>query len=608
MPQAIEDYALIGDMRCAALVGRNGSIDWFCPPRFDAPACFSSLIGTAEHGYWQIAPVGQVIGTERAYDGDSLVLCTEMQTAAGRIRITDCMPLEGKVAIVRQVDCLEGRVDMRMELVPRFEYGKQAARMEQSDGGLSAWDDRQRLFLQCDLPIDVEADRATATFSLGAGDSHCFVLGHLSADEAPGDMLNAADVIAHCRDWWTDWASHCTYQGRWRDAVVRSLITLKALTYAPSGGMVAAPTSSLPEAIGAGANWDYRFCWIRDAVWALDIFVDSGYLDEAYEWRDWLLRVMDSEQGEVKVLYSITGEEPFPEQELDWLPGYRNSPPVRIGNAAADQHQLDVYGQLMDLMHLCRRNGMEPSDEHWQRQRQLMNDLVDCWKQPDEGIWELRGERKHYVHSKVYAWAAFDRSIRDAEEFGLDAPLDIWVKTRQAIHDDVCTNGIDQQRGAFKQTYEENRPDASLLMIPLLGFLPADDERVQATVAWVEQDLCKDGLVHRLLDEDTFAGREGAFLTCSFWLADVLVMSGREAEAEQLYEKLLGLRNDVGLLAEEYDPQHGMLGNFPQALSHLALVKSAYLIEACENAHDGDGPERHSYHPIGEPLNSKPPC
>lgn len=608
MPQAIEDYALIGDMRCAALVGRNGSIDWFCPPRFDAPACFSSLIGTPEHGYWRLTPEGQVTETKRAYDGDSLVLHTDMQTASGRVRITDCMPLEGKVSIIRQVRCLEGQLDMRMELVPRFEYGRQTARMEQTEGGLSAWDDQQRLFLHCDVPLEVEADRALSRFTLQAGQSQHFVLSHLTAEEAPGERFDVEDVISHCRDWWTEWAGHCTYQGRWRDAVVRSLITLKALTYAPSGGMVAAPTSSLPEAIGAGANWDYRFCWIRDAVWALDIFVDSGYLNEAHEWRDWLLQVMDRADGEVKVLYSITGEKPFAEQELDWLPGYRNSSPVRVGNAAADQHQLDVFGQLMDLMHLCRRNGMEPSEEHWRRQCALMNDLIECWKAPDEGIWELRGKRKHYVHSKVYAWAAFDRAVRDAEEFDLDAPLDDWRRTRDEIHADVCANGIEKKRGAFKQAYEDNQPDASLLMIPLLGFLPATDERVQATVAWVEEDLCKDGLVHRLLPEDTFAGREGAFLTCSFWLADVLVMSGREAEAEQLYEKVLGLRNDVGLLAEEYDPEHGMLGNFPQALSHLALVKSAYLIEACEGVHGGNGPERHSYRPIGEPLNSKTNC
>jgi GH15 family glucan-1,4-alpha-glucosidase len=434
--------------------------------------------------------------------------------------------------------------------------------------------------------------------SLTAGDKRSFVLAYIEADTRRPTLETVDALMEQTRSWWDDWASRCTYQGRWRDAVVRSLVTLKALTYAPAGGMVAAPTSSLPEAVGGGANWDYRFCWIRDAVWALDIFVDSGYMDEARHWRDWLLDVIERDDGEIKVLYTIDGKSPMEEAELDWLSGYLDSRPVRIGNAASDQHQLDVYGQLMDFLHLCRANGMALHDVTWKRQRDLMNALTDCWKQPDEGIWELRGERMHYTHSKVYAWAAFDRSIRDAEEYDLDAPLDTWRTVRDEIFEDVCRHGFDAELGVFTQTYEEAKPDASLLMIPLLGFLPPDDERVRATVKWIRDELCKEGLMHRLRGEDTFAGEEGAFLTCSFWLVDVLTLDGHAQEAQELFEKVLGLRNDVGLLAEEYDPGRGMLGNFPQALSHLALIKSAYLLEACEGAHNGNGPQRHSYHPI----------
>ncbi len=508
------------------------------------------------------------------------------------------MPLQAGVAIIRTAECLEGEIELTMSLQPRFGYGKRVPELAEDDHQMLVRDGEHQLMLLGAEGARIEDGAIELSCRLGKGERRQFVLGYIEPDTRQPSLEEADMLIAQTQDWWNQWASRCTYQGRWRDPVVRSLVTLKALTYAPAGGMVAAPTSSLPEAVGAGANWDYRFCWIRDAVWALDIFVDSGYLDEARHWRDWLLEVMNREDGEVKVLYTVDGRNPMDEAELDWLPGYLDSRPVRIGNAASDQHQLDVYGQLMDFLHLCRRNGMQLNEESWRRQRDLMNALVDLWREPDEGIWELRGERKHYVHSKVYAWAAFDRSIRDAEEFGLDAPLDRWKEARKAIFEDVCENGVDPERGAFTQTYGEAKPDASLLMIPLLGFLPPDDARVQATVDWISTDLCKEGLIHRLLGEDAYAGEEGAFLTCSFWLVDVLTLSGRERDAEAMFQKLLSLRNDVGLLSEEYDPGLGMLGNFPQALSHLALVKSAYLLEASEDAHDGDGPERHSYHPI----------
>lgn len=598
MPLPIADYALIGDMRCSALVGRNGSIDWFCPPRFDAEACFAALLGDQRNGFWRIAPTAETSNSCRYYDDDSLNLCTEFSTDGGKVRLTDCMPLECGVSIIRTLECLEGEIEMAIDLAPRFGYGKQAPEFSDLGDHFRAENGEHSLVLLGAEGACIEAQSIRLNCRLTAGERRHFILTYEEAETRRPSLEEADLLIRQTHDWWNDWASRCSYKGRWRDAVVRSLVTLKALTYAPAGGMVSAPTTSLPEAVGGGANWDYRFCWIRDAVWALDIFVDSGYMDEACVWRDWLLEVIERDQGQIKVLYTIDGKSPMEEVELDWLQGYLDSRPVRIGNAASDQHQLDVYGQLMDFLHLCRRNGMQLHDVTWGRQRDLMNALIDCWKEPDEGIWELRGERMHYTHSKVYAWAAFDRSIRDAEEFGLDAPLERWRQARDEIFEDVCRRGFDSELGVFTQTYEQAKPDASLLMIPLLGFLPAEDRRVQATVEWIREELCKEGLMHRLRGEDTFAGEEGAFLTCSFWMVDVLTMTGKKEEAQNLFEKVLALRNDVGLLAEEYDPGRGMLGNFPQALSHLALIKSAYLLQACDDAHRGDGPERHSYHPI----------
>ncbi|PRB80233.1 glycoside hydrolase family 15 protein [Pseudomonas sp. MYb185] len=599
MTQPIKDYALLGNLRCAALVGRNGSIDWFCPPRFDAPACFTKLLGTEQHGFWQIAPAQSPHKVERHYQQDTLVLCTEFEVDGGRVRVTDFMPLHEKTLIVRQVEGVEGSVAMRMQLSPRFGYGARAAHCEQHADGCSLWDeDRQRLVLYSDTALQLESDQATARFTLQAGDNVHFILEHLQAGEAPASIEDPRQLLDACCQWWRRWVSESTYHGRWRDAVIRSLITLKALTYQPTGSMVAAPTTSLPEAPGLGANWDYRFCWLRDAVWALDILIDSNYLDEAHAWRDWLSRLLDKNDGDIRVLYDLDGEATPDERELDWLPGHLDSRPVRIGNAARDQHQLDVYGQLIDLLHIGRRSGMQLSPHSWHRQRLLMDRIIACWHEPDEGIWELRGRRRNYIHSKVYAWVAVDRSIRDAEEFGLHAPLEQWRAVRDEIHAQVCEQGVDPQRGAFKQSYEDAEPDASLLMIPLLGFLPVEDPRVRATIAWIEQDLLRDGLVHRFRPNDSEAGWEGTFIACSFWMVDNLIMDQREGEAETMFARLLALRNDVGLLAEEYHPAHGLLGNFPQALSHLALVKTAYLIQACEQVHHGGSPERHSYRPV----------
>lgn len=599
MTQPIKDYALIGNLRCAALVGRNGSIDWFCPPRFDSPACFSRLLGTEEHGFWQVAPEQQPQETQRYYQQDTLVLCTEFSCDAGSVRVSDFMPLQGEALIVRRVEGLEGSVQMNLQLFPRFGYGVRQPRCEESAEGISLWDsDDQRLLLKSEVPMQISQRGACASFAVNTGEVHYFTLYHLQPGQQPALDTTPSQMIDDCVQWWQDWVHQCSYHGRWREAVIRSLITLKALTYESAGSMVAAPTTSLPEAPGYDANWDYRFCWIRDAVWALDIFIDSNYLGEAKAWVDWLQRVIERTKGEMRVLYDVEGRPVESEEELDWLPGYLDSRPVRVGNAAHDQHQLDVYGQLVDLLHVARRSGAHMTQQDWQDQRRLLEKVIGCWHQPDEGIWELRDQRRNYTHSKVYAWVALDRSIRDAEQFNLVAPLEHWRAVRDEIHADICRNGIDPQRGAFKQSYEQAKPDASLLMIPLLGFLPIEDPRVQATLTWIEQDLLRDGLVQRFPPQDSHSGDEGAFLACSFWFVDTLVMSGREEEAEAMFARLLALRNEVGLLSEEYDPAYGLIGNFPQALSHLTLVKSAYLLQACEQVHHGGEPERHSYMPI----------
>ncbi|NLY57167.1 MAG: glycoside hydrolase family 15 protein [Gammaproteobacteria bacterium] len=598
MSQPIKDYALLGNLRCAALVGRNGSIDWFCPPRFDAPACFSKLLGSDEHGFWQIAPQQPPQRIERHYQQDTLVLCTEFHSQGGRVRLTDYMPVGDATLIVRCVEGLEGRQQMRMQLAPRFGDGARPPRCEPHADGCSLWDaDGQRLILRSDLPLQLDPDQASASFQIAAGQRLYFVLQHLQADEQPAVLEDMQKLLHDCRHWWRSWVSQSTYQGRWRDAVIRSLITLKALTYLPTGSMVAAPTTSLPEAPGRSANWDYRFCWIRDAVWALDILIDSNYLEEAHAWRDWLLRLM-SRDSDLRVLYDLDGQNSPQERQLDWLPGHLDSRPVRSGNAARDQHQLDVYGQLIDLLHIGRRSGLRPSQQTWYRQCRLVDKVIACWHQPDEGIWELRGRRRHYIHSKVYAWVALDRSIRDAEQFKLHAPLAHWRRVRNEIHAQVCERGVDPQRGVFKQSYEDAEPDASVLMIPLLGFLPVEDPRVQATIDWIQQELQRNSLVYRFRPHRSEAGWEGSFIACSFWMVDNLIMSQRQEQAEAQFARLLALRNDVGLLAEQYHPQYGLLGNFPQALSHLALVKSAYLIQACEKVHHGGAPERHSYRPL----------
>ena len=563
------------------------------------------------------AGVGRATAVEFARQGASVALLArgqaglegaraEVEAAGGRawtciLDVADAQAVDEAAArIEAELGPIQVWVNNAMVtvLAPRFGYGARPPRCEPHADGCSLWDaDGQRLILRSDLPLQLDPDQASASFQIAAGQRLYFVLQHLQADEQPAVLEDMQKLLHDCRHWWRSWVSQSTYQGRWRDAVIRSLITLKALTYLPTGSMVAAPTTSLPEAPGRSANWDYRFCWIRDAVWALDILIDSNYLEEAHAWRDWLLRLM-SRDSDLRVLYDLDGQNSPQERQLDWLPGHLESRPVRSGNAARDQHQLDVYGQLIDLLHIGRRSGLRPSQQTWYRQCRLVDKVIACWHQPDEGIWELRGRRRHYIHSKVYAWVALDRSIRDAEQFKLHAPLAHWRRVRNEIHGQVCERGVDPQRGVFKQSYEDAEPDASVLMIPLLGFLPVEDPRVQATIDWIQQELQRNSLVYRFRPHRSEAGWEGSFIACSFWMVDNLIMSQRQEQAEAQFARLLALRNDVGLLAEQYHPQYGLLGNFPQALSHLALVKSAYLIQACEKVHHGGAPERHSYRPL----------
>lgn len=583
MALRIEDYALIGDTRTAALVGRNGSIDWLCAPRFDSPACFAALLGTPEHGRWKLAPVAPATALRRRYRDGTLVLETEFETATGAVRVTDCMPLpDGRSEIARIVEGLHGTVAMDCELVIRFDYGRVVPWVRRLDGGVSATAGPDSLLLRTPVPTHGEGLTTHARFEVRAGERVPFLLSwYPSADRPPGP-LDVARAIADTGRWWIDWSERCSAGGPWRDAVKRSLITLKALTYGPTGGIVAAPTTSLPERLGGVRNWDYRYCWLRDATLTLLALIDIGYLNEAASWRDWLLRSVAGRPEDLQIMYGPAGERRLTEFELDWLPGYEGSTPVRIGNAAASQFQLDVYGELMDALLRAREAGLEPDEHAWRLQRALVNHLERTWREPDEGIWEMRGPRRHFVHSKVMAWVAVDRAIKTVERFGLDGPVERWRAVRDEIHAEVCEQGFDGERNTFTQAYGSRALDAALLLIGTAGFLPADDPRVLGTIAAVERELCLDGFVLRYPTDESDDGLppgEGAFLPCSFWLVDALALSGQRDRAVALFERLLALVNDVGLLAEEYDPEADRLvGNFPQAFSHIALVDSALLL------------------------------
>ena len=582
MSLPIENYALIGDCHTAALVGNDGSIDWLCFPRFDSEACFAALLGTADHGRWLLAPAAHVSRVRRKYRGDSLVLETEFDTDEGSVRIIDFMPLsDRRWDIVRIVEGLSGRINLRMELIVRFDYGAIVPWVHRGGGILLFTAGPDTLELAASVAVQGENMKTVAEFSVSAGERESFVLNYRPSHLDTLPIIDPEQALSQTEAGWREWSSRCTYRGRWKDAVGRSLITLKALTYKPTGGLIAAPTTSLPELPGGVRNWDYRYCWLRDATFTLNALLLAGYDDEAMAWREWLLRAVAGSPEDLQVLYGVTGVRRLDEYEIAWLPGYEKSAPVRIGNAAAKQYQLDVYGEVMDTLHLARLAGLAPEPEAWQVQVALLKFLESHWEQPDEGIWEVRGPRRHFTHSKVMAWVAFDRGIKDAEQDGLEGPIERWRQIRDAIHALVCARGFDRGRNTFVQSFDSPHLDASLLLIPQVGFLPAEDPRVAGTIAAIERSLTAQGLIMRYSTDTSVDGLppgEGVFLPCSFWLADAYLLTGRRAEGEALFERLLSLSNDVGLFAEEYDPRtKRMLGNFPQALTHMALVNTARL-------------------------------
>ena len=586
MRSEIGDYALLGDTQTAALVSREGSIDWLCLPRFDSPACFAAILGGGEHGRWLLAPAASRVTARRRYRGDTLVLETEYEGREGAVTVADAMPLpDGHgVSLVREVIGRSGSVPMRMEFAPRFGYGRHSAVLAQRGGDLLATRGADTLRLSTPIGLEGKEGTARASFTVTARQRVPFILTWFPSHESAPPHPDPETLVSGCERWWRAWASRCTYDGEWRSAVIRSLLTLKALIYAPTGGMIAAPTASLPEQIGGTRNWDYRYCWLRDAALTFTVLHDSGYPQEALTWRDWLLRAVAGDPGGLQIVYGPAGERHLPEQEAAWLPGHHGSAPVRIGNAAAGQFQLDVYGEVADAQYaLALGNGFASGQQDVIRR--VLAALEQAWRQPDEGIWEIRGSRRHFTYSKVMAWAAFDRAVKLAELTRLDGPYHRWRTLRDEIHAEVCRRGFDPGRNAFVQSYGSRELDASLSRLPAVGFLPAADPRVTATVAAIRDELSAgDGLILRYSPQaqgavDGLDEGEGAFLACSFWLADALAMSGRLDEGRALFEQLLTRCNDVGLLAEQFDPHRGQLtGNFPQALSHLALVNTALLL------------------------------
>ncbi|MET7908734.1 glycoside hydrolase family 15 protein [Streptomyces avermitilis] len=584
---SIEDYALIGDQQSAALVARDGSIDWLCLPRFDSPACFAALLGDEHNGKWRIAPKGAGPCTRRAYRTDSLVLDSEWETPDGTLRVTDLMPQRDAAPdLVRIVEGLRGRVTVHSAIRLRFDYGSIVPWMRRAEGHRVAVAGPDAMWLRSEPAVRTWGEDfcTHSEFTVGEGEKVAFVLTWHPSHQPRPPLLDPYESLHGSLTQWREWASQCRYDGPFRDAVVRSLITLKALTYAPTGGIVAAPTTSLPEQLGGIRNWDYRYCWLRDSTLTLDALLSAGYHEEAADWRDWLLRAVAGDPADLQIMYGLSGERRLPEFELPWLPGFRGSAPVRIGNDAAKQLQLDVYGEVIDSLSLARCSGLPAKPHMWQVQRALMDFLLSAWRQPDEGLWEVRGGRRHFVYSKVMAWVAADRAVRTLEnEPQLGGDLAGWRAMRDEVHREVCERGYDAERNTFTQFYGSRGLDASLLLIPRVGFLPPDDPRVIGTVDAVREELGRDGFVRRYSTDaaevDGLPGDEGTFLVCSFWLADALHRLGRTDEARALFERLVGLCNDVGLLAEEYDPASDrFLGNFPQAFSHLGLVSTALAL------------------------------
>ncbi|MEU0168677.1 glycoside hydrolase family 15 protein [Streptomyces iakyrus] len=593
MHPSIEDYALIGDEQTAALVGMDGSVDWLCLPRFDSAACFARLLGDEDNGYWRIAPVGADRCTRRAYRPDTLVLDTEWETGQGAVRVTDLMPQRDRAPdLVRIVEGLDGEVTLHSVLKLRFDYGSIIPWVRRVDGHRVAVAGPDSTWLRSEPEVTSwgEDFGTHAEFTVKKGEKVAFVLTWHPSHEPRPPLVDPYDALRHSVEDWQAWASRCRYDGPHRDAVVRSLITLKALTYAPTGGIVAAPTTSLPEEPGGVRNWDYRFCWLRDSTLTLNALLAAGYQEEAEAWRNWLLRAVAGDPADLQIMYGVAGERRLPEFELPWLSGFVGSAPVRIGNDAVNQLQLDVWGEVMDSLSLARESGLSAQPDVWALQTALMDFLRTNWRQPDEGLWEVRGGRRQFVHSKVMVWVAADRAVRTLERHPeLDGDLDGWRALRDEVHQEVCEKGYDPERNTFTQSYGSRELDAALLLIPRVGFLPPDDPRVLGTIDAVREELTHGGFLLRYstadAEVDGLPGGEGVFLVCSFWLADALYMTGRTKEARELFERLAGLANDVGLLSEEFDPVTGRhLGNFPQAFSHIGLVNTALALFGADGA------------------------
>ncbi len=591
MPR-LEDYALLGDRRTAALVSKAGSIDWWCTPRFDAPACFAALLGEPEHGRFLIAPCTTSkdpdpveVQTTRHYRPGTMVLETEHTTPTGRVRVVDCLALgHSRPLLVRLIEGVEGTVDMMVELIVRFDYGSIMPWVRRVDDRWRAIGGPEGLELFTPIRLHGREKTSSAEFSVAAGEQVPFVLGWFPSQEPHRVPDDAAAVVDDTTAHWHRWSARCQYSGEWREPVLRSLLTLEALTFEPTGGIVAAPTTSLPETIGGSRNWDYRFCWVRDATLTLEALLIGGFQHEALRWREWLLRAAAGDPETLQTMYGVGGERRLTELELDWLPGYEQSSPVRTGNGAHSQLQLDVYGELLDVLWQATRAGTPPSENTWELALLLLEVLEKAWAAPDEGIWEVRGGRRHFTHSKVLCWVAFDRAITMVEQAGYQGPVERWREIRAEIHKQVCELGYSKERGAFTQCFGSDELDASVLMIPLVGFLPGDDPRVRSTIAAIRSNLTRDGLVLRYdpgdAEVDGIGEPEGVFLPCSFWMVEALALAGERDEAKALFDRLLALANDVGLFSEEYDPvAKRFLGNFPQAFTHLALVAAAHTLE-----------------------------
>jgi GH15 family glucan-1,4-alpha-glucosidase len=580
MPSRIEDYAMVGDLQTAAIVGTDGSVDWLCCPRFDSPACFAALLGDESNGHWRLAPTTGGRCTRRRYRQDTLVLETEWETLDGKVRVTDCMPPRGLAPnFVRVVEGIEGRVTLQSELRIRLDYGRVTPWVTVEGREVRAIAGPDALWLRASAPHQATGDEILSEFTISEGEHVPFVLAWAPSYGERPVAIDGQQAVDDTERFWLGWAGDIGYEGRWQEAVRRSLLTLKGLTYEPSGGIVAAATTSLPETLGGSRNWDYRYCWLRDTTFTLGALLGAGLPDEARAWQQWMLRAVAGDPTDAQIMYGIDGTRRLPEYELPWLPGYEGSSPVRVGNDAAGQVQGDVPGEVLAAAHVGREAGITPVQRGWELQRWLARRLEEFWKQPDNGIWESRGERQHFVYSKVMCWVAFQSLVAGVERFGLEGPVDRWRTVRDEIQADVLEKGYDAERGTFTQAYGSKALDACALLIPRVGFLPFEDERVISTVETIRNELTEDGLVLRYRtdeSDDGISGHEGSFLVCSFWLVGALRGIGRRREAEELFERLLALRNDVGLLSEEYDTRAGRLvGNFPQALTHLALVNCA---------------------------------